>query len=257
MVTKAASQGYFSLLRWCPDIARDEPRNIAVVLLAPEGGYAGLRPIPVSSFSSKLHEQGLLDASLVALSAQLARPEFGVDLLHELHNSLSSSLRLTEPKPVAVNTENAADTLNALYRSFVAARSRGSRGLTKGVVLDKVVNGLRQSGWSVKRGAYIEDIIFDVVVDSGPAGAVAGGAMSVFSFAAPRKDWAPIEKDAGHFLFGVQRLGVPAWAVVQPPTDKAPGAQEHFVRVNRWLTSADVRVTHPDTLTMQEELALH
>jgi hypothetical protein len=113
-------------------------------------------------------------------------------------------------------------------------------------VLDKVVSGLRRNGFAVRRGAYVEDFIFDAVLGTGRGSSV----MEVLSFAAPRKDWAPIERDAGHFLFAKQELSLPGAAVVAPPrADAAASAMEHYTKVRRWLDTHDVRVATPDELS--------
>ena len=154
VVAAGAEQGYFSVLRWRPDVTRDEPRNIAIILAGDAGQFAAVRPIPVSSFSPKLHEQGLLDAVLVSLKQKVEEGPFSVEEIRELATSLSGPLLVTEPRPVAVHDVDA--TLRALYRAFVAVRSgRGRGGQTKGLVLDKVVNSFRRAGWAVRRGAYI------------------------------------------------------------------------------------------------------
>src|SRR5438128_197075 len=96
----APSQGYFSLVRWASDPTRAEARNVAVLLVDPSSGFAGVRSAPVSSISPRLHEQGLLDAVLVQLEHRFAQTEEpGVGLLDELHRSLERSLVVTAPQP--------------------------------------------------------------------------------------------------------------------------------------------------------------
>jgi Protein of unknown function (DUF3037) len=254
VVTQAPTQGYYSLLRWRPDIARDEPRNIAVILVDEHRGLAAFRPGPVSVMSSKLHEQGLLDAALVALQERVESDDVSLDQLRELSAGLESSLLVTDPQPVAVH--DADDTLTALYRTFVAARTGRSPGQTKGAVLDRVVSKLRGSGWTVERAAYLDDFLFDVVITDAPGHADAPRVISVLSFASSRKDWSPIEKDAGHFLYAREQLGLPASAVLQEPAQGASDAREHFERVQRWMTDASVRITDPNELVSDPGLAL-
>ena len=251
-MTPEPQQGYFSLLRWRPDVARDEPRNIAVLLADAEGRFAGMRPVPVSAISEKLHEQGLVDALLVGLKSRVEDSHFTLDELHELHGSLSGALIATEPRPVAVR--DVEETIKALYRAFLAVRTGRSRGQTKGVVLDRVVNDLRRSGWEVRRGAYIDDFIFDVVIDEAPVHAP--NVVSVFSFATHRKDWITVEKDAGHFLFARNALRVDAAAVVQGPTESSSAAREPFERVHRWLEGAEVPVTDASNLIKGDSIAI-
>jgi hypothetical protein len=241
-------RGYFSLLRWISDRTRDEARNVGIMLVDPESGFRGLRSAPVSAVSPRLHDQGLLDEMIVQLEGNLQssdRP--GVDLLTDLHRSLTQSLVVSEPKPVAIT--DVEEDFQALYRAYLATRGGGGRALTKGVVLDRVISAMRESGRQVKRGAYIEDFIFDVVVeDPGEPRSV----IEVLSFAAPRKDWTPIEHDAGHFLYAANELEVAPSAVIQPPENgTADAAHESYERVVRWLTRA--RIPHRTLEDLKQE----
>jgi hypothetical protein len=182
---------------------------------------------------------------LVGLERRLDEPDqpFTVEHLNELHADLDHAVYVTEPKPVAVSDPD--DALAALYRAFVASRAGGRRGQTKGMVLDRVVAALRTRGMNVRRGAYIQDFIFDVIVDE----AHGYRPVEVLSFAAPRKDWSPLEKDAGHFLFALQQLEVAGAAVVQPPPPELEEASEPYARIRRWFDRAEVPVSAPDEVT--------
>jgi hypothetical protein len=245
MVSAEIRRGFYSIVRWRTDVARDEARNIAVVLADADGAFSKLRSAPLSVVSPRLHEQGLLDAMLVGLERRLDEDgePFTADQLYKLHQDLHHSVYVTEPKPVAVGDPDAV--LTALYRAFVATRGGGRRGQTKGMVLDKVVSALRTRGMTVRRGAYVEDFIFDVIIDE----ADRYTPVEVLSFAAPRKDWSLLEKDAGHFLFALDQLSVPGAAVVQPPPPDLETAVEPYARVRRWFDAADVPVSDPDGVT--------
>jgi hypothetical protein len=105
----------------------------------------------------------------------------------------------------------------------------------------------------VQRGAYIEDFIFDVVVDEPGRPA---SVIEVLSFAAPRKDWTPVEQDAGHFLYATHELDVSASAVIQPPENgRADPAHESYDRVVRWLGRAGISHGTLEDL-QQEQLSL-
>lgn len=131
------------------------------------------------------------------------------------------------------------------YRAYVAPRSAG-RTMTKGVVLDKVVNTLRRRGLDVKRGIYIEDFIFDAVVEM-PRRRTS--VIEVLSFASGQKNWAPVEHDAGHFLYAIQELLLPGIAVVQPPSEsKRNGAATSHQRVNRWMHKAKIPTVDPQPI---------
>jgi hypothetical protein len=234
-------QGYFSLLRWRTDPVRDEARNVAVVLVEERGGFCAFKPAPLSTISAKLHEQGLLDSAIVALGEQADSRELTLERLTAMHGALHNSLYITEPKPVAVSDPDEA--VRALFKAYVAPRYGPTNRQSKGAVLDRVVNAYRKRGLDVKRGHYINDFIFDAVVDKGDG----ARGLEVLSFASPRKDWAPIERDAGHFLFALQELEIPGRAVIQPPTDASRDrAGEPYDRVRRWLDKFDVPVMTPD-----------
>jgi hypothetical protein len=126
-------------------------------------------------------------------------------------------------------------SLDALYRALIAPRQSGGRALTKGVLLDRVIGTLRKQGVQARRGVYIDDFIFDVVIENGGPASV----LEVLSFAVPRKDWTPIERDAAHFLYALRRVNADGRAVIQPPAE-APAATASYERILRWLDDEDV-----------------
>jgi len=238
-----ARTGYFSILRWALDPTRDEAKNVAVVLVDPEGAFGGIKAAPVSSVSPRLQEQGIVDRVLLGLKAQFEtehKPHLG--MLTELHASMKHSLYLTEPKPTMV--ADGELVLNALYRAYVAPKGGGSGLLTKGRALDRVVDRLRRMGHEVHRGNYLSDFLFDAVLP-GPTAI----AIEVLSFATNAQRWAPVEHDAGHFLFALERVGVPGMGVFFPPADIShQNALHSHERIQRWFGEADVPVALPDTI---------
>lgn len=243
-------KGYYALLRWRLDPTRDEARNVAVLLVDEKGDFQGFRHAAVSSISPNLRDQGIVDDVLLGLATRFEEDDVGLDDLKKLHGSFQQSLVVTEPEPVAIGDPD--KTLDALYRSMIAPRAGGSRQLTKGVLLDRVITSLRKEGMRARRGAYIDDFIFDVVVanDNAPT-----SVLGVLSFAVPRKDWTPVERDAAHFLYALGRLhDVQGRAVIQPPAESRAGAAS-YERVRRWLDDDDVPTVAPDDLT-PSQLAL-
>jgi hypothetical protein len=218
---------------------------VGVLVIDEHGVVSGFQPAPISSISPRLHEQGILDAALQGLSDQVNGPTpFTLERLTALQEQLRNSLYLTPPKSLALH-EEVNEAVAALYKALVAPRGGGGSRQTKSVVLDKVVNTLRRRGLQVKRGSYVGDFIFDAVV----TGEDKMGVVEVLSFAAPRKDWAPIERDAGHFLFALEETSLKGIAVVAPPKEEsAPQAVEHFRKVERWFDRHDVPVHSPDGL---------
>lgn len=244
------TQGYFSILRWRMDPTRDEGKNVAVILVDPDGRIGGVRAAPISSISRQLHEQGLLDAVVANLEAQFeGSAKLTLQKLEAMRNDLQRSLSITEPRPVAVPDIDI--TLDALYRAYAAPKAGGSTNATKGHVLDRVVTKLRSAGWSLKRGEYVGDFIFDVVA-SKPNKLVG----EVLSFASGAKNLVPVEQDAGHFLYGLSQVQLPGLAVIEPPREEA--AEDSYRRVARWFKREGVEILAVDDLTPDkpEQLAL-
>jgi hypothetical protein len=237
-----ATTGHFAVLRWRNDGTRDEARNVAVIVVSGDGRQTALRAAPISSISPRLHDQGILDAWLVGLEHQFRHADEGaLELLVRLHDSLHHSLYLTEPKPTAVPDLDV--TAGALYRAFVAPRSHGSSEITSGKLLDQTVKRLRQRGLTVRRGEYVDSFIFDAVVDS-PHGT---SVVEVLSFATSARNWTGAEHDAGHFLYAVRRLSVPAAAVIKPPGDFSnANARRAYEHVSGWMKDEEVRVVDLD-----------
>jgi len=237
-------QGFFSVLRWRPDSTRDEARNVAVILVDEEGLVGGVRHAPVSQISPRLHDQGIVDAALAGLTRQFAgdhKPNVGA--LRELYGSMRHSLCLTEPRPTAVSDPDLV--LSALYRAYVAPRGGGgSRSISKGALLDTVVNKARNGGFDIGRGRELGGFVFDAVVD------VTHGtskAIEVLSFATTAQKWMPAEHDAGHFLYALSRVELPGLAVVVPPTEAShQNAVRAHERVTGWFADAGVPTTSPD-----------
>ncbi len=228
MDVTSRERGFFSVVRWRSDATRDEARNVAVVLVDAEGQFGGIRMAPPSALSSDARQQGFLDAMLHGLERQFEgpdRPDLG--RLHALSESLAHSLYITTPRPTAVPDPEL--TLQALYRAYVAPLP---------------------SGLNVHRSEYVDDILFDALVERTVGGPLA---CDILSFAAPKQDWVPAERDAGHFLFGLGRLHLAGMAVIQPPTvDSRPEAHTSFERVRRWFEQASVPVREPDELAQSQ-----
>jgi hypothetical protein len=243
MGSDVAAQGFFSLLRWRADVTRDEARNLAIILQSEDGGLLRMVHAPVSSVSPRLHEQGLIDELLAGLEDRLGS-QTGEPFLWHLHKSLSGPIVLTEPQPVAIREEE--ETIRALYRAYVAPRRAPSRAPSQWVVLDRVVSTLRNQGHVVRRGEYVQDFIFHAVLGEGSESLP----LEVLSYGASRKDWTPVERDAGHYLFALQELRSPGLAIVYPPpeAESAGPAHSSYERVCRWFESRDVPVRAPDEL---------
>lgn len=248
MATQLVQQGYYALVRWRPDVTRDEAKNVAVILVDPEGQFGGVKSAPISEISQSLRDQGLIDALVNGLKGQFssqAKPDLG--WLRALHSSLFDSLVVTEPAPTAVPA--ADETLEALYRALVAPRYRGSspRTVTKGAFLDRVVERFRTEGIPVRRGEYVKDFLFDAVATPKGRPPIM---VEVLSFATLAKSWVNSEHDAGHFLYAVERTNAStAMAVINPPTDESvETARASFERIKRWFNVAQLFTITSDEL---------
>lgn len=250
------STGYFAILRWRSDSTRDEARNVAVVLVDEVGKLGGIRAASISTISPILREQGILDSIIFSMQKSF-ESEIKPDLakLRDWHESLEQSIYFTEPKLTMMRDPD--ETLNALYRAYVAPRSRGPRTLTKGRVLDGATDTLRGFGLNVKRGQYIEDFIFDLTIFGVESQVLA---LEVLSFAPGKKGWIIEEHQAGHFLYALNSTHVPGAGIIQPPVESShPNATPSFDRIRRWFDHAKVPHFSPSELadpkTMQELLS--
>lgn len=245
-MAEPVSKGYFSVLRWREDATRDEARNVAVILVDETGSTGGIRAAPISSISPLLHNQGILDSLIQSLEGRLSKGELALKHLQEMQETLIHSVYLSPPQPVALPDKESV--LFALYKGYVAPRSRGARQQTKGTVLDRVVSSLRKVvPYDVKRGTYYNDFLFDLVIEAEQPSFV-----EVLSFATAARQWAGAEHDAGHFLYALSRLqsaGFPrdAFAVVAPPGEKScDEAHRSHERVINWFKEAQVETVSPD-----------
>jgi hypothetical protein len=240
-------RGFFSLIRYRSDAARDEHRNIAIALVDEAGGFAAIKSAPISSLSPQLRAQGLVDAMLVGLARDLgARTRLdGFGRLDELSGLSSSVLLVGAPQSAAI-TANPGATLDSLYRALVAPKVARGPGIARSQVLDQVIRTFRSGGTPVERGAYLSDFILDAVAS--PTGQPQLP-IHTLSYALPNRDWSHVERDTGHFLFAIDHLKRKGVCVMQPPSSVSPpSALESLGRVTRWLVSEGVETIAPDQL---------
>lgn len=242
MVSGVEPTGFYSLLRWCSDPARDEARNVAVVVVEAKGKWGAVRAAPISQISPRLQEQGIVDAMVVGLQRRIEEEGgFGLEELEHLRRGYERSISLTQPRPVAVSNIDA--TVSALYRALVAKPVPGGRALTKARVMDDVVRALRRVKVRVARSQYVEDVMFDLVFEGQPR------LGEVLSYASITEVVAPAENDAGRFLFGLSRVDRQGLAIVAPPPEDARTVvKDSYARVLDWFASADVLVKRPDEI---------
>jgi hypothetical protein len=248
MEMKPVERGYYSLVRYRSDPTRGEGRNIAVVLVDAEGQFGGVKMARASTLSQNEHQRGFLDTMLRGLQAQFnVSPKPDLSRLKELSDQFDRSVEITEPLPTAV--PDPEQTLEVLYKAFVA-RPAGGGEMTKGDIADKVQAVFLKQGFVVRRSHYVKDVNFDLVVDR-PQGQLACEFLSFVTRAKTERGWLPVERDAGHFLYGLERVELKGMAVVQPPVGDSPDqAQASFARISKWFDEADVPVHTPEQVPL-------
>ena len=237
-----ADRGYFSLVQYVSDVARREPRNVGVWMVASDG-FQKLRTLPPSRFSPRLQEQGLVDALLSGLAAMLEstkNPSAG-DLLRWA-GVLTGSIQISEPRPALILGDPSL-VIEQLYRTLVAPVGRPVQRLAKAEVLDRVVQSFRSRGAVVRRSSYLNDFVFDAIVEPGDKTPTA---VEVLSFAVDKVDWTRVERDAGHFLFAISRVAADPLCVVQPPSVSGEvEAKRSHDRIRQWLDTESIPVLLP------------
>jgi hypothetical protein len=238
--------GYYSLVRYTADIARGEGRNVAIVLVGDRPEDGGVRAAPPSRVAPRVRQAGILDAVLRSLASRVQSGQIlGHTGLTNLASTSPSVISISPPRPAVIDTDTGS-ALDGLYHAFVGLPS-AREPLRKGEILDRLVAYLVRSGAPVKREAYLGDFEIDALV-SGPKPA----AIQVLSFCVGVTRGVTVERETGHFLFGMERLKLEANAIVQPPREE-PGGRlwTSYDRVQRWLDDAGVNSIRPsDMLTL-------
>jgi hypothetical protein len=119
------SKGYFSLVQYCPDVARQEAVNVGVVLLCPERHFIGAKMARKNNRVRRLFKHDAdgtehLDAMKNALASRIrveASDLLTLDSFGTFVQSRGNKVLLTNPKPVRV--DNPAADLAALYDELV------------------------------------------------------------------------------------------------------------------------------------------
>lgn len=237
MDTAVVERGYFSVLRWVKDPIRDEAKNLAVVLVEPEGRFGGIKAAPLASVAPRLGSKGLVDAIIGSIEQRFTEPQKPtLGDLRELHESLVRSLQLTQPKPTAV-VGDVDKTLNALYKAYVSVPGGGGQGVTKGRLKGRLFRAFESQGATVQRDRYVGDFFVDLWLSVHGRPIVS----EVFSFGNPTADWIETEREAGHFLFGLARSRVGGFGIAEPPNELSKvDAHKAHERICRWFEEEKV-----------------
>lgn len=118
-------KGYFSLVQYCPDIARREAANIGVVLLCPEAGFLEAKLTTANRrvqrfFGEEADNYRHVNQMKTALSERLKTERADLLTVESLGNFISAwanKVTLTPPKPMKVVSPS--DDIVALYRELV------------------------------------------------------------------------------------------------------------------------------------------
>jgi hypothetical protein len=119
------SKGYFSLVQYCPDVARQESVNVGVVLLCPEQKFIGVKMTPGNHrvrrfFGEEADNYQHLNAMKEALAGRISVEKADLltpDAFGTFVESRANKVLLTIPKPMRVN--DAGADLAALYDELV------------------------------------------------------------------------------------------------------------------------------------------
>lgn len=124
--TMNTTRGYYSLVQYCPDLARQEAANAGVVLFCPERGFfrakltdslAHIRRFFGHAADTDGHIAGMLKALVSRIEIEQADFK-SLEDLQQFVATRANKVILTPPKPVLVS-EPEAD-LEALFRELVA-----------------------------------------------------------------------------------------------------------------------------------------
>lgn len=246
-------KGYFSILRWVPDVTRDEARNLAVVLVSESGEQGGIKAISSGSVSTSLAKLGIVDAIVGGLAARFeeeVKPD--VHELQGLHASWQQSLQFTAPRLTMV--PDWEQTLTTLFRSYVAKSHSGAGGQTSAQVQGRVCRMLEKHGCKPQQNVRLGDFRIPVMASS-PWSKVEVG-MNITSFAQPTKrEWLDIEQDTAYFFRAVDKLEINPLAVVAPPTNKC--RQEAFAShelILKWYESEGIRALPPQEIGSEDSI---
>lgn len=224
---------------------RGEPRNVAVALVAHDGGYAAVKHLPPSQLGERIRERGIVDGALVALARAMVCSADAINRIESLRAIHGSSLLIGDPMPTDLGAEPDL-VLASVFKALVARPVARRAGRTKGEILDRTVATFRRAGAPIRVGQYVGDFLLDAIVEPTGEPAVAIHAQS---FEGARREWSRIEHETGHFLYAVEHLRRDAICVIQPPAQTADdAAAASYSRVGRWLTDAGVTVATPAAL---------
>jgi hypothetical protein len=122
--------GYYSLIQYCPDAARDEAANVGVVLFCPEVGYLEARTASGNDRIRRFFQPADPDWEQINLlkrsierRLRIDRDQFrDLESLQRFAATRANTMRLTKPKAIAVEDPKAE--LARLFKQLVGGRRR-------------------------------------------------------------------------------------------------------------------------------------
>lgn len=117
-------QGYYSILKYCPDTVRGESKNIGVVLINESGSYTKVQYISSSKFTLAVRKVGIIEAWLKSFTSMTKDGIKLTDLIAISNNSWET-LIVTPPKKTAILDNQWDQSFKRLWRSFAMPASGG------------------------------------------------------------------------------------------------------------------------------------
>lgn len=125
-----ATKGYYSLVQYCPDLARQEAANVGVVLFCPEHGFIRARMATANHrvrrfFGEEADGFRHLNAMKDSLAGRLeieASDFRSLEDLTRFAETRANKIQLSRPKPIKVS--NPERDLAALYEELVVEHAR-------------------------------------------------------------------------------------------------------------------------------------
>ena len=162
-MTKMRAQ--YAVIRYIPNMLREEFINVGVLLVCPAAGYQGIRSIPSFGTDSKIKalegsdgrfvrhavsklKNAVEEHQLERLISGEAAPEGLLTLsgLADLSASYHNNIQLSEPRPTV--TTQPKQTLEALFQQFVTAPNKiyKEKRVTRQTMRKKVYGVFREKG---------------------------------------------------------------------------------------------------------------
>lgn len=132
--------GYYSLIQYCPDAAREEAANVGVVLFCPEVEYLEARTALGNDRIRRFFQPAEPDWEQINLMKRSIERRLRVDrdqfrdlaALERFAATRANSMRLTKPKAIAV--EEPAAVLDRLFKQMVGGRVRHGKAKVRSIL---------------------------------------------------------------------------------------------------------------------------